>query len=89
MVTVDGTQTLTNKTIDADDNTISDLELDNFKSGVVVDSTTGIAPVATASDTAVATEKAIASALTAKTNKINSNKPCINSNFWNCYLDNS
>lgn len=29
------TQTLRNKTINADDNTISDLELDNFKSGVV------------------------------------------------------
>ena len=67
MVTIDGVQTLTNKTIDADDNTITDLELDNFKSGVV---TTVIAGTSTASDTAVATEKAIATALAAKTNKL-------------------
>lgn len=64
------TVTLTNKTIDADDNTISNIELDNFKSGVVVDSTTGIAAVSSASDTAIATEKAIATALAAKTNKL-------------------
>ena len=67
MVTEDGVQTLTNKTIDADDNTIANLELDNFKSGVV---TTVIAGTSTASDTAVATEKAIATALAAKTNKL-------------------
>ena len=67
MVTEDGVQTLTNKTIDADDNTITDLELDNFKSGVV---TTVIASTSSASDTAVATEKAIAVALATKTNKL-------------------
>ena len=67
MVTVDGAQTLTNKTIDADDNTIANLETDNFKSGVVVDSTTGIAGTASASDTKLATEKAIAEALATKT----------------------
>ena len=67
MVTVDGVQTLTNKTIDADDNTIANLETDNFKAGVVVDSTTGIAGTATASDTKVASEKAIAVALATKT----------------------
>ena len=60
MVTVDGVQTLTNKTIDADDNTILDLETDNFKAGVVVDSTTGIAGTASASDTKLVSEKAIA-----------------------------
>ena len=31
----DATKTITNTTIDADDNTIADLEVDNFKSGVV------------------------------------------------------
>ena len=66
MVTEDGVQTLTNKTIDADDNTITDLELDNFKTGVVVDSTTGIAGTASASDTKVASEKAIAVELAKK-----------------------
>ena len=59
-LTADGTATLTNKTIDADDNTISDLETDNFKSGVVVDSTTGIAATSSASDTKLVTEKAVA-----------------------------
>ena len=62
-ITASSTDTLTNKTIDADDNTISDLELDNFKSSIVVNSTTGIAAVATASDDKVATEKAIAEAI--------------------------
>jgi hypothetical protein len=69
MVTVDGTQTLTNKTIDADDNSIVDLTLTNMKSGVVVDSTAGIAAPGSASDAKVATEKAIANALAAKVEK--------------------
>jgi hypothetical protein len=67
MVTEDGVQTLTNKTIDADDNTITDLELDNFKAGVV---TTVIASTSSASDTAVATEKAIAVELAKKPEKL-------------------
>lgn len=40
VVTEDQTQVLTNKTIDADLNTISDLEVDNLKSGVLNVSTT-------------------------------------------------
>ena len=70
MVTVDGVQTLTNKTIDGDDNTIQDLGVGVFKSGVVVDSTTGIAAVSSASDSKLATEKAIATGLAAKVEKL-------------------
>lgn len=66
IVRLNATQTLTNKTIDADDNTISELELDNFKSGVVRTSTDGIRAVSSASDTSFATEKAIANALAAR-----------------------
>lgn len=49
------TATLTNHTLDADNNTLANVELDNFKEGVVV---TEISKE-TASDTKVATEKAI------------------------------
>ena len=70
MVTVDGTQTLTNKTIDGDDNTIQDLGLGVFKAGVVVDSTAGIAAPTSASDAKVVTEKAVSTALAAKVEKL-------------------
>lgn len=60
IVRLAATQTLTNKTIDAGDNTILNLELGNFKSGVVA---TQIAAYASASDDKVATEKAIADAI--------------------------
>ena len=66
VVTETAEQELTNKTIDAEDNTISNLALDNFADGVVVDSTTGIAAAASASDDKTVTEKAVAVALTAK-----------------------
>ncbi len=63
IVRLTATQTLENKTIDADDNTITNLELDNFKAGVVRTSTDGVRDSSTASDTAIATEKAISTAI--------------------------
>ena len=69
-ITASSTDTLTNKTIDGDDNTIQDLGLGVFKSGVVVDSTTGIAVPGSASDAKVATEKAISTKLATKVEKL-------------------
>lgn len=59
-ITESGTNTLTNKTIDADNNTISDLTTSNFKSGTVVTSVG-----ATGFDSALPTEKAVRSAINA------------------------
>ena len=84
MVTVDGTQTLTNKTIDADENSIVDLTLTNMKAGVVVDSTTGIAAPASASDAKVATEKAIANALATKVEKFTAQNGALTSTGGVC-----
>lgn len=66
MVTTNGTQTLTNKTIDADDNTIQDLTVPNFKSGVVRTSSDGVRLSDSATDTCLITEKAAASTFTRK-----------------------
>lgn len=60
IVRLNATQTLTNKTIDADDNTISDLTASNLKSGVLL---TSIRASSSASDTSWVTEKGIATAL--------------------------
>ena len=60
IVRLTATQTLTNKTIDADDNTITDLTVSNLKSGVLQ---TTVRAVESASDTALVSEKAIATAL--------------------------
>ncbi|MBQ2285196.1 MAG: hypothetical protein II244_05990 [Clostridia bacterium] len=60
-ITSSSTNTLTNKTIDADDNTISDLTTSNFKSGTLQ---TTVRASATASDTAIPTEKAVRMAIT-------------------------
>lgn len=63
MVTETGTQTLTNKTIDADDNTITDLTTSNLKSGTV---STSIAASSSASDSKLASEKAVRTELDKK-----------------------
>ena len=60
IVRLNATQTLTNKTIDADDNTISDLTTSNFKSGVIV-TTVG----STGADTSIPTEQAVREAINA------------------------
>ena len=64
IVRLNATQTLTNKTIDADDNTISDLTVSNLKSGVLQ---TTVRAVSSASDSAIPSEKAVASALAGRT----------------------
>lgn len=60
IVRLNATQTLTNKSIDADDNTISDLTTSNFKSGTIV-TTVG----ATGADTSIPTEQAVREAISA------------------------
>ena len=55
VATLTGTQTLTNKTIDVDNNTVSNIEVDNLKSGVL---DTDISSVS-ASDDTLASAKAI------------------------------
>lgn len=81
MVTETGAQTLTNKTIDADDNTISDLELDNFKAGVVQ---TVVRATTSAVDTAVASELAIAKALAVKTGKFSAQNTALTATAGVC-----
>lgn len=56
IVRLAATQTLTNKTIDADDNTIADLTVSNLKSGVLQ---TTVRASGTASDTCIPSEKAV------------------------------
>lgn len=56
IVRLAATQTLTNKTIDADDNTISDLTTSNLKSGVLQ---TSVRASGTATDTSIPSEKAV------------------------------
>ena len=59
-VTASSTTTFTNKTIDGDDNTVKDLGTGVFKSGVLQ---TTVRSISSASDSCLATEKAIATAI--------------------------
>lgn len=81
MVTTSATQTLTNKTIDADDNTIQDLAVANFKSGVVK---TSVRASGSASDDCLATEKAIAAAVEALPHKIVVSNPALTASSGLC-----
>lgn len=62
------TQTLTNKTINAQDNTITNIDASNFATGVLVNN---IADVEDASSAKIATELGVASALVPLTEQIN------------------
>lgn len=81
MVTTTGTQTLTNKTIDADDNTIQDLAVANFKTGVVQ---TTVRASSSALDTCLATEKAIATAVEALPHKFTAVNPSLTASSGVC-----
>jgi hypothetical protein len=63
IVRLNATQTLTNKTIDADNNTIQDLTTSNLKSGVLQ---TTVRATTSASNTSLASELAISKALAGK-----------------------
>ena len=80
-ITASSTNTLTNKTIDADDNTISDLTTSNLKSGVLQ---TTVRTTSSASDTALASEKAIATALASKAGKYTTTNPALTASSGVC-----
>lgn len=62
-LTYNSTATISNKTISANDNTISNLDINNFKSGVIKDT---IRDSETATDTNLVTEKAVRTELDTK-----------------------
>ena len=67
IVRLNAAQAITNKTIDADSNSISNLETDNFKSGVMQ---TVVRATTSASNTAIASELAVAKAVAALPHQI-------------------
>ena len=81
IVRLNATQTLTNKTIDADDNTISDLTTSNFKSGTVV---TTIRPTTSATDTTLPSELSVSTALAGKANTYQSTNPALTASSGVC-----
>ena len=67
-------RTLTNKTINADNNTISNLQTSNFKSGVIQ---TTVRDTSSATNTNLVSEKAVATALSAKVEKLIATNPLL------------
>ena len=80
-ITAASTATLTNKTIDGDDNTVQDLQLGVFKSGVVA---TSIAAPSSASDAKVATEKAVSTELATKVERFTVQNPALTATSGVC-----
>lgn len=70
MVKTTATQTLTNKTIDADDNTIQDLTTSNFKSGTVVTTVGPSSGSGAATDSQVPTALAVRNAIDTKASQL-------------------
>lgn len=81
IVRLNATQTLTNKTIDADDNTISDLTTSNFKSGTVV---TTVRATTTATDATLPSELAVSTALSGKANVYQTTNPALTASSGIC-----
>lgn len=67
-------RTLTNKTINADNNTITNLKTSNLKSGVLQ---TTVRDIDSATDTNLVSEKAVATALSAKVEKLTATNPLL------------
>ena len=74
IITNDQTQTIQNKTIDVDNNTVSNIEVDNLKSGVLNTSTT----LTGASDTQIPSAKAVKDYVDAKADAQNEASEIIN-----------
>jgi hypothetical protein len=66
VATLTGTQTLTNKTIDADNNTVSNLEVDNLKSGVLDTDISSVAGTHTTLPSALAVKTYVDAQVTAQ-----------------------
>lgn len=81
IVRLSATQTLTNKTIDADNNTILDLTTSNLKSGVIQ---TTVRATSSASDTAIPSEKAVATAINGMAKKFAVNNTALTASSGVC-----
>jgi hypothetical protein len=66
VATLTGTQTLTNKTIDADNNTVSNLEVDNLKTGVLDTDISSVAGTHTTLPSALAVKTYVDAQVTAQ-----------------------
>lgn len=81
IVRLNATQTLTNKTIDADDNTISDLTTSNLKSGVLQ---TVVRATTSATNTAIPSELAVSSAIANMGNVYTETNPALTASSGVC-----